>query len=92
MIVRIMGEGQFQVDDAELDHLNSLDDDLQQALDAADEPRFREALHELLGRVRAVANAVPADALEASDLILPPADAKLDEVRDMLTDEGLIPG
>jgi hypothetical protein len=30
--------------------------------------------------------------LEESDLILPPQDASMDEVRRMLTDEGLIPG
>ena len=27
-----------------------------------------------------------------SDLILPPADATLEEVRDLLSDDGLIPG
>ena len=92
MIVRILGEGQFQVDDAEVDGLNRLDDDLQGALESGDGTRFRHALDALLGRVRAVANALPADSLEASDLILPPSDADIEEVRAMLTDEGLIPG
>ena len=32
------------------------------------------------------------DALDESDLILPMADASIDEVRELLTDEGLIPG
>ena len=32
------------------------------------------------------------DTLEPSDLILPPQDASMDEVRSMLTEEGLIPG
>ena len=31
------------------------------------------------------------DSLEDSDLILPPSDASLAEVRAMLTDEGLVP-
>lgn len=92
MIVRIMGEGQFQVEDSEVDNLNDLDDDLQRALEDDDETRFRDALDALLGRVRAVATSLPADALEASDLILPPSDAGIHEVRAMLTDEGLIPG
>jgi hypothetical protein len=37
---------------------------------------------------------LPDDTLHDSDLILPPADATLDEVRALLadTDEGLIPG
>ena len=34
---------------------------------------------------------LPPDRLEQSELILPPADASMDEVRSMLRDEGLIP-
>jgi hypothetical protein len=33
-----------------------------------------------------------ADALDESDLILPPPDATIDEVRELLSDDGLIPG
>jgi hypothetical protein len=33
-----------------------------------------------------------ADALDESDLILPPADASIAEVKDLLGDDGLIPG
>ncbi|MQA85220.1 MAG: hypothetical protein GEV03_11500 [Streptosporangiales bacterium] len=92
MIVRIMEEGQFRVDDSEVDDLNALDDGLQQALDSGDHARFREALDGLLHHVRAAGESLPPDALEPSDLILPPADADINEVRAMLTDEGLIPG
>jgi hypothetical protein len=50
------------------------------------------ALDALLGKVRSVGIPVPADALVESDLLLPAADSHLDEVRDMLGEEGLIPG
>ena len=43
-------------------------------------------------KVRHVGKALPDDSLEPSELILPPADASMDEVRDMLGDSGLIPG
>lgn len=92
MIVRILGEGQLQVDDSEVDGLNTLDEDLQRAVDAGDEDVFRAALAALLSRVHKVGTPLPLDSLEPSDLLLPPADADLDEVRDMLGDEGLIPG
>jgi hypothetical protein len=46
----------------------------------------------LLDAVRSAGTPLPADTLKDSDLILPPADATLEEVRDLLTDEGLIPG
>ena len=35
---------------------------------------------------------LPPDSLEPSDVIIPHEDATLDEVRKLLTDEGLIPG
>jgi hypothetical protein len=91
MIVRIMGEGQLDVSDVELRQLQELDGELETAIDAGDEAKFRGALSALLDKVRDVGASVPADHLEASGLILPPADASMDEVRAMLGDEGLIP-
>ena len=92
MIVRISGEGQFSVDDAATADLNRLDSELEAAVNRNDEAAFTAALHGLLDQVRAQGSALPADTLEPSDLILPPQDASMDEVREMLTDEGLIPG
>jgi hypothetical protein len=92
MIIRILGEGQLSVDDAETTALNELDTKLASAVDAGDEASFRRALNELLTQVRAAGKPYPADSLEPSELILPPEDASLAEVRQMMTDEGLIPG
>ncbi|HYX60927.1 MAG TPA: hypothetical protein VE888_18185 [Streptosporangiaceae bacterium] len=92
MIVRISGEGQFSIDDAATAELNRLDSELEAAVNRNDEAAFTAALHGLLDQVRARGSALPADTLEPSDLILPPEDASMDEVREMLTEEGLIPG
>ena len=92
MIVRILGEGQLSVDDAETAALNELDAKLASAVDAGNEPAFRRALNELLAQVRGVGKPYPADSLEPSELILPPEDASLAEVRQMMSDGGLIPG
>jgi len=92
VIIRILGEGQYDVADHALDRLNELDTALETAVDAGDEAAFATALTELLGGVRSVGVAHPADSLDESDLILPPADATIDQVREMLNDEGLIPG
>jgi len=92
VIVRISGEGQFSVDDAATADLNRLDSELEAAVDRNDEAAFTAALHGLLDEVRAQGSPLPADTLEPSDLILPPQDASMNEVREMLTDEGLIPG
>ena len=92
MIVRILGEGQFRVDDGITDELNRLDSELEAAVDRSDEAAFTAALAGLLAQVRAQGAPLPPDSLEPSDLILPAGDASMDEVRRMLTDEGLISG
>ncbi|OKJ10178.1 PspA-associated protein PspAA [Kitasatospora sp. CB01950] len=94
MIMRVLGEGQFEVAEGDLNRLNQLDDDLLQAVEAGDEAGFKAALGNLLAAVREVGTPVPADSLEPSDLILPDAEASLEQVRELLRAEGdgLIPG
>jgi hypothetical protein len=92
MIIRILGEGQYDVADHALDRLNELDTVLEASVETGDEAAFAAALTELLGGVRTAGIAHPADSLDESDLILPPPDATIDEVRRMLNEDGLIPG
>ena len=92
MIIRILGEGQYDVADGEVAGLNSLDDALETAVESGDEAAFTEALAGLLAAVRGTGSRLADDSLEDSDLILPPADAEIDEVRRMLSGDGLIPG
>jgi hypothetical protein len=92
MIVRILGKDQFRIDDSAATELNELDTDLEAAVERSDETAFTASLTRLLAYVRANGSPLPADALEPSDLILPREDSSMDEVRKMLTDEGLIPG
>ena len=92
MIIRIMGEGQLKVDDAAVEDLNKLDNTVSAAIDQGDEAAFAAALHELLARARVVGTALPPDAIEPSELILPREGATIGEVRELLADGGLIPG
>ncbi|MFD7016468.1 hypothetical protein [Streptomyces sp. NPDC059928] len=92
MIVRIMGEGQVKLADSHFAELNKLDDDLLDQMEAGDEEGFRTTLGALLDAVRRLGEPLPDEALEPSELILPAADATLDEVKDMLGDDGLIRG
>ncbi|WP_052849411.1 PspA-associated protein PspAA [Streptomyces avicenniae] len=91
MIVRIMGEGQVRLDDSHLPVLNKLDDELLAEVEGGDAAAFRGTLDALLAAVRELGTPLPDDSLEPSELILPAADASIDEVRAMLTDDGLIP-
>jgi hypothetical protein len=92
MIIRILGEGQLQVDDSAAKELNVLDAALEKAVNAGDEQAERTALTALLDRVRSLGTPLAEDAIEPSDLILPYADAGLEDVRAMMAGEGLIPG
>ena len=92
MIVRILGEGQLEVADDQLETLNELDRAVESTIESGDEAGFRAALTALLDGVRRTGTPLAEDSLEDSDLILPPSDATIDEVRQLLDDDGLIPG
>lgn len=92
MIMRILGEGQYEVSDADVDRLNELDAVVQSAADAGEDAAFAAAVADLLGAVRALGTRLPDDAIKPSDLVLPDEGTGLAQVRAMLTDEGLVPG
>ena len=93
MIVRILSEGQWELSDDAVRTLNPLDDEVEKAVRTGDQAELAEALHTLLEQVRASGKPVPDDELLDSDLILPSADATLEEVQELLnsSDEGLVP-
>ena len=92
MIIRILNEGQYRLDDGHLDELNRFDDALEAAVADGDEERLRATLTALLTRIRELGEEVPVLELVDSDLILPAADSGLDELRDALGADGLLPG
>jgi hypothetical protein len=89
MIVRILGEGQFRVDDDAAAELNRMDAELEAAVERGDEAGLTTTLNGLLGHVRDHGAAVPPDLLEPSELILPHEGSSMDEVRKLLSDDGL---
>ncbi|MFD4654281.1 hypothetical protein ACFWP2_01500 [Kitasatospora sp. NPDC058444] len=94
MIMRVMGEGQYEVGEDHLNLLNELDAELVTAVESGDETLFRQAYGKLIDAVKQYGTPVPLDSLEPSELILPSADATIDEVRELLMaeGEGVIPG
>ncbi len=92
MIVRIQGEGQWEVSGAELDRLDKIDDEIVEVIGHNDEARFEALLKQMLDHVRATGRRLKPEELVESDVILPPADATIDEVRSLFAHEGLIVG
>ena len=91
MIVRVMGEGQYRVDDSLLARLNELDDEVARAVESADESALWSGLQALAEMVRANGEKLADDDLSPSDAIIPPEDLSLDEAKELLSGEGLIP-
>jgi hypothetical protein len=86
VIVRILGEGQFRLDDDASAKLTVLDKDVDAAVHAGDEAVFRMALGAAVKLVREGGTPVPDDEFVTADYILPFSDATIDEVRKLLTD------
>ena len=91
MIVRIVGDGQYEFPDDQSDRLNELDNQLVTIVESGDEAQFNDAFGKLVELVRSSGTPVPDDELVASDVILPPADLTLAEAAHEFTGEGLIP-
>jgi hypothetical protein len=91
VIVRISNEGQFRLDDGLHARLNELDDAAVAAVEAGDEDAFHAAFEELLQMVRTEGTELEDEDLDASDVILPPADLSFVEAGEEFTGDGLIP-
>jgi PspAA-like protein len=91
VIVRISNEGQFRLDDGLHERLNELDAAAVAAVEAGDEDAFHAAFEELLQVVRTEGEELEDDDLDASDVILPPADLSFVEAGEEFTGDGLIP-
>jgi hypothetical protein len=91
LIVRLMSDAQYRVDDALKGRLNELDNEVARAVEADDEAALWRGLAALADAVREHGERLADDSLEPSDAIVPPEDLSLEEARELLTGEGLIP-
>jgi hypothetical protein len=86
MIVRILGDTQYEVPTKACGALEELDTDLVKAVDGNDEAAFTNALTKLIAEVRRAGTPLAADAFAPSDLVVPFADATLEETKSLLAD------
>jgi hypothetical protein len=85
-IVRILGEGRFEVPEADMPALEQLDAQLVDALDRGDGVEFDSTLSDLLAQVRHTGTLVAPDDLRTSSLAVPHEGSTLDEVRSLLAE------
>ena len=91
MIVRVSGEGQFELPDGDAERLNDLDNRAVAAVEGGDEPGFRELWTQMLDLVATDGKAIGEEELVESDVILPPRDLEFLEASAGFSGEGLIP-
>lgn len=84
MIVRIMGDNQYRVDDTHQSEIARLDGELMDALEASNQQTFHSALSQLVALVQQHGTVVPNDELVPSDLMVPAPDMTLTEAHDMM--------
>ncbi len=92
MIIRITTEAQYNLPGSFLDELNDIDNQLVEAVEAADKNSFEKLLNRMLTLVRQNGSVLPIDELVESDLILPSPDTTLEEAQILFVGEGLLPG
>ena len=91
MIVRVAGEGQYEIDETMMERLDSLDQQALAALDRGDEPELDRYLDEMGALVRENGRKLAVDELASSDVVIPPSDLTLEETRRLVAKEGFIP-
>lgn len=84
MIVRIMADNQYRLDDGLLPEVERLDDALDAALAGGDDASFAAALSQIVAYVRAHGQPVPDTEVVTSDLIVPADDMTRDEAKALL--------
>jgi hypothetical protein len=86
MIVRVLGEGRYEVPEADLPAIEQLDAQLMDAMERGDEASFTSTLADLIGEVRHTGTLIVADDVRTSELAVPHEGSTLDEVRELLAE------
>ena len=91
MIVRVLGVGQYRLDDASFATADEIDGRVQAAADADDAAGFEAALAELIELIQSKGTELAADEFVGSDAVVPGPGTTLQDARALLSSEGLIP-
>lgn len=90
MIVRIMTDHQYVVDDSLLQELNEIDNRIVSLVEKNDESFVKE-LKKLIKIVKENGKILDDSVLKNSDIIIPPEDITLDEAKKIFTGDGIFP-
>ena len=92
MIIRILGIGQFKLDDRHIDSLNKIDNQIVEHVSKGRQKEFLADLARIISMIQESGDAIDPAEIISSDIIVPPEDMTLDEARQVFSGEGLIKG
>jgi len=92
-VVRIMGHGQFTVDNKTLRELSRVDSSIVQLVssDRPDDTEFKKRLSQLTKIVEMTGKPLSPNEIIQSDIILPSVDLSIDEAKKLFKGEGVVP-
>lgn len=90
MIIRILSEGQFRLDDKYIEDLNKIDNRIVDHVKKGDQAAFRKDLDRLISTAKDLSEPLgPVDIVQ-SDLIFPPGDLSFEEAKRIFSGDGII--
>ena len=92
MIIRILGEGQYRLDDSLVQRINKIDNRIVDAVSKGKKKEYVLDLANLISTIKELAEPVDPVEILPSDIIIPPSDLSFEEARKVFCDDGLIKG
>jgi len=90
MIIRIMGEGQYRAPEALCEELNRIDNKIVALVAEGKAREFRTEFMKLISEIKGKGEALGAEEILESDIIVPPEDLSFEEAKAIFTGEGII--
>ncbi len=90
MIVRVMGDGQYQIDSCLVDELNTIDNMIVDHVTKGDQRAYREDLQRLISKVKENGKLLEPTHIGPSEIIVPPEDLSFEEAKRVFSGQGLI--
>jgi len=81
MIIRILGEGQFRLDDKHIGDLNKIDNRIVDHMKKSNQTEFMKDLDKLISTVKELGEPLDPVDIVQSDLIIPPEDLSFEEAK-----------
>jgi hypothetical protein len=91
LIIRVLHEGQYEVEGETLQVVDDLDKQIFEAVADGDRERYQQLFAQVLDTVRKQGKPLAIDDLRGSQLILPAPDSTFEEVRALFEQQGMVP-